>query len=91
MPKQVVKFIDLFSGMGGIRLGFEQAFKKAGYTTECILTSEIKEAAIKAHEVNFPGENIEGDVTKIETKDIEDFDFLLAGFPCQASVCFSGM
>lgn len=84
MPKKVVKFIDLFSGMGGIRLGFEQAFKKAGYNTKCVLTSEIKEAAIKAHELNFPGEVLEGDVTKIETKDIEDFDFLLAGFPCQA-------
>lgn len=84
MPKKVVKFIDLFSGMGGIRLGFEQAFKKAGYSTKCVLTSEIKEAAIKAHELNFPMENIEGDVTKIRTEDIEDFDFLLAGFPCQA-------
>lgn len=84
MPKKVVKFIDLFSGMGGIRLGFEQAFKKAGYNTKCVLTSEIKEAAIKAHELNFPGEVLEGDVTKIATKDIEDFDFLLAGFPCQA-------
>lgn len=84
MPTKVVKFIDLFSGMGGIRLGFEQAFKKAGYNTKCVLTSEIKEAAIKAHELNFPGEVLEGDVTKIATNDIEDFDFLLAGFPCQA-------
>jgi DNA (cytosine-5)-methyltransferase 1 len=84
MPKKVVKFIDLFSGMGGIRLGFEQALKKAGYNTKCVLTSEIKEAAIKAHELNFPGEVLEGDVTKIATNHIEDFDFLLAGFPCQA-------
>ena len=84
MPKKVVKFIDLFSGMGGIRLGFEQAFKKAGYNTRCVLTSEIKEAAIKVHELNFPGEVLKGDVTKIATTDIEDFDFLLAGFPCQA-------
>ena len=84
MPKKVVKFIDLFSGMGGIRIGFEQAFKKNGYNTKCVLTSEIKEAAIKAYELNFPGEVLEGDVTKIATKDIEDFDFLLAGFPCQA-------
>lgn len=84
MPKKVVKFIDLFSGMGGIRIGFEQAFKKNGYNTKCVLTSEIKEAAIKAYELNFPGEILEGDVTKIATKDIEDFDFLLAGFPCQA-------
>ena len=84
MPKKTIKFIDLFSGMGGIRLGFEQACKKAGYSTKCVLTSEIKEAAIEAHHLNFPGENLEGDVTKIETKDIEDFDVLLAGFPCQA-------
>ena len=84
MPKKLVKFIDLFSGMGGIRLGFEQAFRKAGFNTKCVLTSEIKEAAIKAHELNFPGEVLEGDITKIATKDIEDFDFLLAGFPCQA-------
>lgn len=84
MPKKTIKFIDLFSGMGGIRLGFEQACKKAGYSTKCVLTSEIKEAAIEAHHLNFPGESLEGDVTKIKTKDIEDFDVLLAGFPCQA-------
>jgi DNA (cytosine-5)-methyltransferase 1 len=84
MPKKTIKFIDLFSGMGGIRLGFEQACKEAGYSTKCVLTSEIKEAAIEAHHLNFPGESLEGDVTKIKTKDIEDFDVLLAGFPCQA-------
>lgn len=84
MPKDTVKFIDLFSGMGGIRIGFEQALKKAGYKTECVLTSEIKDAAIRAHKINFLGEKIEGDVTQISTSDIEDFDFLLAGFPCQA-------
>lgn len=84
MPKKTIKFIDLFSGMGGIRLGFEKACKKLGYNTECVLTSEIKEAAIKAHQLNFPGEIIVGDVTKIKTTDIDDFDILLAGFPCQA-------
>lgn len=84
MSKKLIRFIDLFSGMGGIRLGLEQACKKAGYKTECVLTSEIKEAAIKAHQLNFPGEEIKGDVTKIETKKIKDFDVLLAGFPCQA-------
>lgn len=44
----MVKFIDLFSGMGGIRLGFEQAFKKAGYNTKCVLTLEIKTVQPKA-------------------------------------------
>lgn len=84
MPKNIVRFVDLFSGMGGIRIGFEQAFKKAGYNTKCVLTSEIKDAAIRAHKINFPEEMVEGDITKINTSDIEDFDFLLAGFPCQA-------
>ena len=82
--KPVVRFIDLFSGLGGIRLGFEQAFSRHGYQTECVFTSEIKPAAIKAHELNFPGEIVHGDITEVTTDAIPDFDFLLAGFPCQA-------
>lgn len=78
-----VKFIDLFAGMGGIRIGFENAFKKKNIQTECILTSEIKPAAIKALKENFIHHNFVGDITKINEKEIEDFDFLLAGFPCQ--------
>lgn len=83
MSNQSVKFIDLFSGMGGIRLGFEQAFQKAGIKTECVFTSEIKEAAVKVHKANFPDE-VFGDITQIKTEVIPDFDFLLGGFPCQA-------
>ena len=37
-----VKFVDLFAGLGGIRLGFEQAFNEMGFETKCVLTSEIK-------------------------------------------------
>ena len=48
-----VKFIDLFAGMGGIRLGFEQAFQERGIKTECILTSEIKPYAVQALKDNF--------------------------------------
>ncbi len=84
MHNRTIKFIDLFAGMGGTRLGFEQAFNKAGYKTECVLTSEIKETAIKALKINFKNEEIKGDITQVETKDIPDFDFLLGGFPCQA-------
>lgn len=84
MPKGIVKFIDLFSGMGGIRLGFEQAFHNAGYKTKCVLSSEIKESALTALKRNFPNDKVLGDITKIESSEIEDFDFLLAGFPCQA-------
>ena len=79
-----IKFIDLFAGIGGIRKGFEQAFHEAGFETECVLTAEIKEHAIKVLKANHPNEPIMGDVTKIPASEIQDFDFLLAGFPCQA-------
>lgn len=78
-----VKFIDLFAGMGGIRLGFEQAFKERGFETECVLTSEIKPYAVQALKDNFKQHNLVGDICKISTNDIPDFDILLAGFPCQ--------
>lgn len=79
-----VKFIDLFAGMGGIRLGFEQAFNEKGYETECVLTSEIKPYAVQALKDNFEQDNLVGDICQIDAKDIPDFDVLLAGFPCQA-------
>jgi DNA (cytosine-5)-methyltransferase 1 len=81
MPK--IKFIDLFAGIGGLRLGLENAFQQAGYETECVLTSEIKPYAIKCLEHNFPKHILCGDVTKIDATSIQNFDFLLAGFPCQ--------
>lgn len=79
-----VKFIDLFAGMGGIRLGFEQAFNERGYETECVLTSEIKPYAVQALKDNFEQDNLVGDICQVDAKDIPDFDVLLAGFPCQA-------
>lgn len=82
--KYVVKFIDLFAGLGGIRLGFEQAFKEQRIETECVLTSEIKPSAIKALKENFIQDNLVGDIRNIKSENIPDFDFLLAGFPCQA-------
>ena len=79
-----VKFIDLFAGMGGIRLGFEQAFNERGYETECVLTSEIKPYAVQALKYNFEQDNLVGDICQVDAKDIPDFDVLLARFPCQA-------
>jgi DNA (cytosine-5-)-methyltransferase len=79
-----VKFIDLFAGLGGIRLAFEQAFSELGFETECVLTSEIKESAIKALKENHRHKRLEGDICKINENEIEDFDFLLGGFPCQS-------
>lgn len=79
-----VKFIDLFAGMGGIRLGFEQAFNERGFETVCVMTSEIKPYAVQALKENFEQNNLVGDICQVEAKDIPDFDVLLAGFPCQA-------
>lgn len=79
-----IKFIDLFAGIGGIRKGFELACERYGYQTECVLTSEIKPHAIEILHQNHPSEEILGDITTIKANEIPDFDFLLAGFPCQA-------
>ena len=71
------KFIDLFAGIGGIRLGFE----KAG--GECVFTSEWDQDAQIMYENHF-GERPHGDITKIIAKDIPSHDILTGGFPCQA-------
>lgn len=76
-----IKFIDLFSGIGGFRIGFE----KNGFT--CVYSNEIDEHASKMYELNF-GDNPLGDITQVDIKNIPDFDVLCAGFPCQAfSIC----
>lgn len=71
------RFIDLFAGIGGIRIGFESV---GGH---CVFSSEFDKDACKTYETNF-GEYPSGDITKIDAKDIPDFDILLGGFPCQA-------
>lgn len=71
------KFIDLFAGIGGIRLGFETV------GGECVFASEIDEDACKTYAANFNARP-SGDITKIAAEDIPDFDILLGGFPCQA-------
>lgn len=80
----MVKFIDLFAGMGGIRCGLELAAKELGVETQCVFTSEIKPYAVKVLLQNHPNETIHGDITHIESNKIPDFDILLGGFPCQA-------
>ena len=78
-----VRFIDLFAGLGGIRLGFERAFRDFGYETECVLTSEIKPYAIDTLKENFQDDNFVGDIFQVTSEEIPEFDFLLGGFPCQ--------
>jgi len=79
-----VKFIDLFAGIGGTRIGFEQACSDLNMNATCVFSSEIKQHAIKAYKANFrDNHSITGDITKVNYHDIPNFDYLLAGFPCQ--------
>lgn len=71
-----LKFIDLFAGIGGIRLGFEDS------NTKCVFSSEWDKFSQTTYEANF-GEVPFGDITKIDARDIPEHDILLAGFPCQ--------
>lgn len=71
-----IKFIDLFAGMGGFRIAFEKNGCK------CVFSSEIDKYARQTYEMNF-GEKPKGDITKIPSSEIPDFDILCAGFPCQ--------
>lgn len=77
--QKTFKFIDLFAGIGGIRLAFENA---GVGTVKCVFSSEWDEKAQDTYEANF-GERPAGDITKINAEDIPDHDLLLAGFPCQ--------
>lgn len=73
------KFIDLFAGIGGIRMAFE------AHGGRCVFTSEWNPWAQKTYLANFPeaAYALEGDITKVDARDIPDHDVLLAGFPCQ--------
>ena len=80
-----LRFIDLFAGIGG----FHIAFHNAG--AECVFVSEWDEPAQKTYRHNlykispemFDSGNFIGDITKVNPKNIPDFDILTAGFPCQ--------
>ncbi len=70
------KFIDLFAGIGGFRIGFEKNECK------CVFSAEIDEHAGEMYQANY-NEKVHKDITKIDEKEIPNHDILLAGFPCQ--------
>lgn len=70
------KFIDLFAGIGGIRMAYQNLGGK------CVFSSEWDKFAKKTYEANY-GEVPFGDITQIDEKSIPDHDILLGGFPCQ--------
>lgn len=76
-----IRFIDLFAGIGGMRLGFEEAARSLNIETDCVLSSEIDPDARWVYEQNF-GTQPCGDIRELET--LPTHDLLLAGFPCQS-------
>jgi len=81
MPRTYTS-IDLFAGIGGIRMGFDKAF---GKNISTAFVSEWDEHAQTTYMTNFDGTyEIRGDITEIDEKDVPPFDICLAGFPCQS-------
>ncbi|MFZ4476215.1 MAG: DNA (cytosine-5-)-methyltransferase [Saprospiraceae bacterium] len=77
-PKRTFNFIDLFAGIGGLRMGFESVGGK------CVFTSEWNKYSRQTYQANFECDHeIAGDITQIHEVDIPVHDVLLAGFPCQ--------
>ena len=70
-------FIDLFAGIGGMRIAFQNLGGK------CVFSSEIDDKARQTYALNF-GDIPDGDITKINENEIPDHDILVGGFPCQA-------
>lgn len=76
----MIKYADLFAGIGGIRLGAEKVFEGLGLASNCVLSSEIDAKACETYEANF-GEKPKGDICGLSGE--VELDFLFAGFPCQ--------
>ena len=79
-----IKYLSLFSGIGGFELGIQQAYEE--YKTQepvCIGYSEIDKYAIQIYKKHFPKHKNYGDATKIDTSKLPNFNLLVGGFPCQ--------
>jgi len=79
---KIIRYIDLFCGIGGFRFAIEQLANDLGAQVKCVFSSDIDEDCKQAYEANFK-EKPAGDITAIKAEDIPNHDLLLAGFPCQ--------
>ena len=76
----MLKFIELFAGIGGFRIGLEKNEKY-----KCLWANEVDKYACQIYRKNFgEKELVEGDIRKISAEDIPDHNLLTAGFPCQS-------
>lgn len=83
-----VTSLDLFAGIGGMRIGLEKALKKYHFKHACVLASDIDKYAKETYLNNFPDTPFIGDISELKTankikKIIPEHNILLAGFPCQ--------
>ena len=81
----MIKSLDLFAGVGGLRLGLEKTLKKLGLEHKCVLYSEINKDCQKTYEKNFDPTKLIEDIKSVKdvSLQIPNHDILLAGFPCQ--------
>lgn len=77
-----IRYFSMFSGIGGFEYGIEKAETQTQF--ECVGYSEIDDYAVKIYERHYPEQINYGDATRINTKDLPSFEFLVGGFPCQA-------
>ncbi len=75
-----MKYFSAFAGIGGFELGIQRAIPHA----ECVGFSEIDRYAVQVYRQHFPNHKYYGDITKISTDSLPDFDCFVGGFPCQA-------
>jgi DNA (cytosine-5)-methyltransferase 1 len=80
----MIKYVDLCSGIGGFRLAIENYNNhNTNLDFKCILSVDIKQDAIDTYNLNFKENNSKLDINMIEPSNMEKFDLLCAGFPCQ--------
>lgn len=81
MFQKKLKFVDLFAGIGGIRLGLETILRLNGLDSECVFSCEIHPKAQETYTLNY-GDKLHGNICMADS--LPEHDVLLAGFPCQA-------